>query len=349
MERKSGSRSIRKTDLKKIGVASFLLLLTAAAVEGRNDDEQIFAYFGQRLELYCKREKDCDVSKISWLKDGHILHRLCFKEDSDVGLVLNESFVTLVIPKVKESDAGVYQCGSPGICFINLTVLQIPPTTSPTTSAESSDDKCNSTLENILYGIYSLQLDVKGYYSDIRGFSWFNSIILILITLFIGAGMIKIFQIKKWWKGKYEQLQTNAEAPLIDYELKTMLNDQLKPLVDDMKGALCKSEDIITGMVKLNDGMGNELTKVDVALLDDMLRKMKECTMRFEEFENFMRSVGSQINRLEGDFYTHQDIVVSEFRRQDKEIKDLKEMVSQISGEHGNQVCVSDIEPHSEG
>lgn len=308
------------------GVAGVLLLLTSAYVEGL--DAQISGYVGQRVELYCRREAKFQfVSEIFWLKNGEIWIKFDFKEDYDV--ILNKSHATLVIPSVKENDTGLYQCGKSSQ-LTNLTVLKI----SKNTSTGSSDNHVD-LLQNILNSIFVNRL--------------------FLITLLLGVGIIVTFYIWKWWEGKSKH-QTNAGY----LECEDPLTDDFKMLVRDVKEVQCQQqkgyEDIIDKIVKLKEDIGSK----DEALNDrlaEILRAITESyTKQSEDLVTLCENVASNIDKLGEKVSAHHSTVVHELKqqsnitkRQDKALKDIKEILQQIWASDKRGISVIDADLDNDG
>lgn len=301
------------------GIASFVLLLTPAALRGLDDVTQMTAIVGQRVELPCRLDATLNVNKMSWLKNGEIWFQFRFKDNYDI--VLRKSHAILVIPSVEKNDAGLYQC-DPLESYINLTVLSI----SQSTATESSNyNHISDLLQTILNGI-------------------FVNKVLIIITLLIGAGIIVVFYVPRCWNGKSGRFQTNAEQQ----DREGLLTDDFRKLQENIAAAC---EGIIAKMVELNGNMACTDEVLNNKLVEELKWMNESCIKQSERLEALLGDVDSKIGKLRDEVFQNHNTVVLELKkqsntiiRQSKDVRGIQEILQQSGPSDKHSISVTDAE-----
>lgn len=301
------------------GIASFVLLLTPAALRGLDDVTQMTAIVGQRVELPCRLDATLNVNKMSWLKNGEIWFQFRFKDNYDI--VLRKSHAILVIPSVEKNDAGLYQC-DPLESYINLTVLSI----SQSTATESSNyNHISDLLQTILNGI-------------------FVNKVLIIITLLIGAGIIVVFYVPRCWNGKSGRFQTNAEQQ----DREGLLTDDFRKLQENIAAAC---EGIIAKMVELNGNMACTDEVLNNKLVEELKCMNELCIKQSERLEALLGDVDSKIGKLRDEVFQNHNTVVLELKkqsntiiRQSKDVRGIQEILQQSGPSDKHSISVTDAE-----
>ena len=301
------------------GIASFVLLLTPAALRGLDDVTQMTAIVGQRVELPCRLDATLNVNKMSWLKNGEIWFQFRFKDNYDI--VLRKSHAILVIPSVEKNDAGLYQC-DPLESYINLTVLSI----SQSTATESSNyNHISDLLQTILNGI-------------------FVNKVLIIITLLIGAGIIVVFYVPRCWNGKSGRFQTKAEQQ----DREGLLTDDFRKLQENIAAAC---EGIIAKMVELNGNMACTDEVLNNKLVEELKCMNELCIKQSERLEALLGDVDSKIGKLRDEVFQNHNTVVLELKkqsntiiRQSKDVRGIQEILQQSGPSDKHSISVTDAE-----